>query len=148
MLGEAPRGRPSGLVSLLARVAAGELPELQVTGNDWPTADGTAVRDYVHIQDVAQSHVQALKWLADSHGAITLNVGTGRGQSVYEIIAAFERACGRRVGRLSAARRAGDVAISIAATKRAHDALGWRAIRTLDAICADAWKWQKSGGRL
>jgi UDP-glucose 4-epimerase len=148
MLGEAPRGRPSGLISLLARVAAGELPEIQVTGNDWTTPDGTAIRDYVHIQDVAQSHVQALKWLADSHGAITLNVGTGRAQSVYEIIAAFERACGRRIGQLPAARRAGDVAACVADTKRAHEALGWRATRGLDTICADAWKWQKSGGRL
>src|SRR6266542_6467798 len=121
MLGEAPRGRPSGLVTLLARVAAGELSEIQVTGNDWPTPDGSGVRDYVHIQDVAQAHLQALKWLADAHGAITQNVGTGRAQSVYEIIAAFERACGRRVGQLTAARRAGDVAACVADTKRAHE---------------------------
>ena len=148
MLGEAPRGRPSGLVTQLARVAAGELSEIQVTGADWPTSDGTAVRDYVHIQDVAQAHLQALKWLADSHGAMTLNVGTGRGQTVNEIIAAFERACGRRLSQLPAARRAGDVPAYVADVKRAHEALGWRATRSLDAICADAWKWQKSGGRL
>ena len=148
MLGEAPRGRPSGLLSLLARVAAGELSEIQVTGNDWPTPDGTGVRDYVHIQDIAQAHLQALKWLADAHGAITQNVGTGRRHSVYEIIAAFERACGRRIGQLPAARRAGDVAACVADTKRAQEALGWRATRGLDVICADTWKWQKSGGRL
>src|SRR5438046_3595703 len=110
MLGEAPRGRPSGLLSLLARVAAGEMSEIQVTGNDWPTPDGTGVRDYVHIQDVAQAHFQALKWLADAHGAIRQNVGSGRGQTMYEMIAAFERACGRRLGRLNAGRRTGDAA--------------------------------------
>ena len=148
MIGEAPRGRPSGLVSLLARVAAGELSEIQVAGSDWPTPDGTAVRDYVHIQDVAQSHLEALQSLAHSHGTIALNVGTGRGQSVNEIVAAFERACGRRIDKLTAARRSGDVGASVAAVKRAHDALGWRATRSLNAICADAWKWQKSGGRL
>ena len=148
MLGEAPRGRPSGLITLLARVGAGEMSEIQIAGSDWPTADGTAVRDYVHIQDVALAHVQALKRLADSHGAITLNVGSGRGQSVTEIVAAFERACGRRIGRMTATPRAGDVAVLIADVKRVHEALNWRATRSLDAICADAWKWQKSGGRL
>ena len=148
MLGEAPRGRPSGLVTLLARVAAGELSEIQIAGSDWPTSDGTPIRDYIHVQDVAQAHVQALKGLAEAHGAITLNVGTGRGQSVTEIVAAFERACGRRIGRLPAARRAGDVAAFIADLKRVQEALNWRATRSLDAICADAWKWQKSGGRL
>lgn len=148
MLGEAPRGRPSGLVTLLARVAAGELSEIQVAGSNWPTPDGTAVRDYIHVQDVAQSHAQALNWLAHSHGAITLNVGTGRGQSVYEIVAAFEHACGRHIGQLPGVRRAGDVAACFADVERAHEVLGWRATRTLDAICADAWKWQKSGGRL
>ena len=147
MLGEAPRGRPSGLVSLLARVAAGEISEIQIGGQDWPTEDGTAVRDYVHIQDVAHAHLHALQALANSHGAMTLNVGSGRGQSVNEIIAAFERACGRRIGQLPAARRAGDVAQSIADGKHAHEA-GWRPTRSLDAICADAWKWQKSGGRM
>jgi UDP-glucose 4-epimerase len=148
MLGEAPRGRPSGLVSLLARVAAGELSEIQVTGHDWPTQDGTAVRDYVHIQDVAQAHLHALQSLANAHGAMTSNVGTGRGQSVNEIIAAFERACGRRIGQVPAARRAGDVAELVADGSRAQETLGWRPTRSLDAICADAWKWQKSGGRM
>src|SRR5205085_9747613 len=104
--------------------------------------------DYVHVQDVAQAHLQALQSLADAHGAMTLNVGTGRGQSVTEIIAAFERACGRRLGQLPAARRAGDVAVCVADVKRTHESLGWRPTRSLDAICADAWKWQKSGGRL
>jgi UDP-glucose 4-epimerase len=148
MIGEAPRGRPSGLVSLLARVAAGELSEIQIAGSDWTTPDGTAVRDYVHIQDVAQAHFEALQSLAHSHGTIALNVGTGRGQSVIEIVAAFERACGRRIGRLTAARRPGDVAACVADVKRAHEALGWRATRGIDTICADTWKWQKSGGRL
>ncbi|HEY2817341.1 MAG TPA: UDP-glucose 4-epimerase GalE [Casimicrobiaceae bacterium] len=148
MLGEAPRGRPSGLITLLARVGAGEMSEIQIAGSDWPTADGTAIRDYVHIQDVALAHVQALKGLADSHGAITVNVGSGRGQSVTEIVAAFERACGRSIGQLPAPRRAGDLAVLIADVKRVHEALNWRATRSLDAICADAWKWQKSGGRL
>jgi UDP-glucose 4-epimerase len=147
MLGEVPRGRPSGLVSMLGRVAAGDLGELHVCGNDWPTADGTGVRDYVHAQDVAVAHVRALQHLASAHGALTLNVGSGKPHSVLEVVAAFERACGRRIGKLTAPRRPGDVAAVYVDPGRTAEVIGWRATRDLDAICADAWRWQKSGGR-
>jgi UDP-glucose 4-epimerase len=147
MLGEVPRGRPSGLVSTLGRVAAGDLAELHVCGDDWPTVDGTGVRDYVHAQDLALAHVCALRHVASAHGALTLNAGSGQGHSVLQVVAAFERACGRRIGKLIAPRRHGDVAESRVDPARAADALGWRATRDLDAICADAWRWQKSGGR-
>ncbi len=147
MLGEAPRGRSGGLVSVLGRASAGDLSEIQICGEDWPTADGTGIRDYIHVQCVAQAHALALKWLATSHGAVMFNVGSGRGHSVNEVIAAFERVCGRRIDRVPTARRAGDVAASIADNKRAQDTLGWRPSRGIDAICADAWRWQKSGAR-
>jgi UDP-glucose 4-epimerase len=147
MLGEVPRGRPSGLVSTLARVAAGDLAELHVCGDDWPTHDGTGVRDYVHVQDLAVAHVRALQRLASTHGALTLNVGSGQRHSVKDVVAAFERACGRRIGKLVAPRRHGDVAECCVDPARAADVIGWRAGRDLDAICADAWRWQKGGGR-
>ena len=147
MLGEAPRGRSGGLVSVLGRAASGDLSEIQICGQDWPTSDGTGIRDYIHVQCAAQAHALALKWLATSHGAVAMNVGSGRGHSVSEVIAAFERACGRRIDRVATARRVGDVAASIADNKRAQDTVGWRPSRGVDTICADAWKWQKSGAR-
>jgi UDP-glucose 4-epimerase len=147
MLGEVPRGRPAGLVSTLARIAAGDLGELHVCGDDWPTSDGTGVRDYVHVQDLAGAHVGALRHLASAHGATTLNVGSGQGHSVLQVVAAFEHACGRKIGRLVGPRRHGDVAVCVVDPSRAAETLGWRATRDLHAICADAWRWRKSGGR-
>jgi UDP-glucose 4-epimerase len=146
MLGATPRGRPSELMALLARVAAGELAEIPVCGNDWPTADGTCVRDYIHVQDLADAHGLALSRLAAATGVLTVNAGAGRGHSVLEAIVAFERACGRRIGRLNAPRRPGDIGACYADLKRA-ESLGWRPTRDLDTICADAWRWQKSSGR-
>jgi UDP-glucose 4-epimerase len=146
MLGATPRGRPSELMALLARVAAGELSEIPICGNDWPTADGTCVRDYIHVQDLADAHVLALSRLVAATGVLTVNAGAGRGHSVLEAVAAFERACGRRIGRLNAPRRPGDIGECYADLKRA-ESLGWRPVRDLDAICADAWRWQKSTGR-
>ena len=146
MLGAMPRGRPSELFVLLTRVAAGELAEVPVCGNDWPTVDGTCVRDYVHVQDLADAHVHALTRLAAATGALTVNAGSGRGYSVLEVIAAFERACGRRIGRLNAPRRPGDIGACYADLRRA-ESLGWRPVRDLDAMCADAWRWQKSGAK-
>jgi len=147
MLGASPRGRPNDLATVLAHVAAGEINEAPLFGDDWPTADGTAVRDYVHVQDLAQMHVRALQCLATRHGAMTLNAGSGRGRSVREVLAEFERVCGRRIGTRVLPRRAGDVAAATAATSRAEHTLAARAARDLDAICADAWRWQKNGGR-
>ena len=147
MLGEAARGRPNNLVPLLCRIAAGEFTELSVYGNDWPTPDGTGIRDYLHVQDLAEGHVMALQFLARTYGSTTFNLGAGRGHSVMEVVEEFEKACGRKVGKTIAPRRAGDVASYYADPARAQKLLGWSASRDLHAICADAWRWQKNGGR-
>jgi len=141
-IGEAPSGRPNNLVPLLGDVAAERLAEIAIYGDDWPTSDGTGVRDYIHVMDLAAGHVAALAYLASTPGAIALNLGTGRGHSVLELIAAFERACGRTLPRRIAPRRPGDVAAYYADPSRAENVLGLRARRDIDAICADAWRWQ------
>jgi len=146
-IGEAPLGRPNNLVPLLCRIAGGEFPQLSVFGTDWPTPDGTGVRDYIHVQDLAAGHVAALKHLAQQAGVTTMNLGAGRGHSVLDVVAAFERASGRTIPRALVARRPGDVACVYADPARANALLGWRATRGLDVICADAWRWQQNGGR-
>jgi UDP-glucose 4-epimerase len=147
LIGEAPRGRPNNLVPLVSRTAYGEFDEVPIFGNDWPTPDGTGVRDYLHVDDLAEGHVAALAYLATHQGEVTLNLGVGRGYSVLEVIAAFERACGRKVTKRFAPRREGDVACIYADPSRAHALLGWKTTRGLETICSDAWRWQKSGGR-
>ncbi len=146
-IGEAPRGKPNNLVPLLCRIAGGEFSDLSIYGSDWPTPDGTGVRDYIHVDDLAQGHVAALDLLARREGAVTLNLGMGRGHSVLEVVAAFEKACGRSIAKSFAPRRPGDVACYYADVALAEQMLGWRATRDLDAICADAWRWQQEGGR-
>ena len=141
-IGEAPSGRPNNLVPLLGDVAAENLAEIAIYGDDWPTSDGTGVRDYIHVMDLAAGHVAALAYLASTPGAVALNLGTGRGHSVLELIAAFERACGRAIPWRIAPRRPGDVAAYYADPSRAENVLGVRARRDIDAICADAWRWQ------
>jgi UDP-glucose 4-epimerase len=145
-IGEAPSGRPNNLVPLLAGVAAQKLGEIDVYGDDWPTSDGTGVRDYIHVMDLAAGHVAALAYLASAPGAVALNLGTGRGHSVLELIAAFERACGRTIPRRVAPRRPGDVAAYYADPSRAEAVLGVRARRDIDDICVDAWRWQQRSG--
>ena len=113
-------------------------------GSDWPTADGTCVRDYIHVQDLAEGHVAALRHLAASPGATTVNLGMGRGWSVLEVVKAFEVACGRGIARTIGPRRAGDVAAYYADVARAEAVLAWRARRGLEAICADAWRWHRN----
>ena len=142
-IGEAPSGVPNNLLPLLADVAAGKREDVAVYGNDWPTPDGTGVRDYIHVTDLAAGHVAALAHLVSSPGVLTLNLGTGRGHSVLEVIAAFERACGRPLKRRFAPRRPGDVAATYADPARAEAVLGVRARRGIDAICADAWRWAR-----
>jgi UDP-glucose 4-epimerase len=146
-IGEAPLGRPNNLVPLLCRIAGGEFAELSVFGNDWPTPDGTGVRDYLHVQDLAAGHLAALRYLGHTRGVATFNLGVGRGYSVLEVVAAFERACGRKISRTFAPRRPGDVAQVFADASRANALLSWHAARGLDAICADAWRWQVGGGK-
>ncbi len=120
----------------------GKLPELRVFGGDYPTPDGTGVRDYIHVVDVAIGHVKALDRLAAGPGVLTLNLGTGRGHSVLEMIAAFEKASGRPIPYRIVERRPGDVAVSYADPTRANRELDWRAERTIDDMCADTWRWQ------
>ncbi len=146
-IGEAPLGRPNNLVPLLCRIAGGEFAELSIFGRDWPTPDGTGVRDYLHVQDLAEGHIAAMKYLARTPGVATFNLGVGRGFSVLEVVAAFERACGRTIPRQFAPRRAGDIACVYADPARANASFGWRAARGLDSICADAWRWQAGGGK-
>jgi UDP-glucose 4-epimerase len=141
-IGEAPSTTPNNLVPVLAQVAATDSPEIVVYGNDWNTPDSTGVRDYVHVMDLAAGHIAAMQYLTRAAGVTTLNLGTGRGHSVLEVVAAFERACGKPIARRVAPRRPGDVAIYYADPSRAQNLLGWRAARDLDAICADAWRWQ------
>lgn len=147
MMGEASRGRATHLIPQLCRVAAGEASEVIVHGDDWDTADGTGVRDYVHVQDVADGFVRALRYVAAKPGLLSVNLGSGRTHSVLNVLAAFERACGRSMARIVGPRRPGDVGGSRADIARAAELLDWRPARDLDAICADAWRWQKNGGR-
>lgn len=144
LIGELPRGVPNNLVPFVAQVAAGLREEVQVFGDDYPTRDGTGVRDYIHVVDLAQAHVAALQALrGPTTGAITVNLGTGHGYSVLEVIDAFGRAVGRPIPRRRAARRDGDVPQYWADPALAGRVLGWRAARDLDAMCADAWRWQQ-----
>jgi UDP-glucose 4-epimerase len=147
MMGEAPRGRPTHLVTQLCRVASGEAGEIVVHGDDWPTPDGTALRDYVHVQDLAEAFVRALRRVAATPELLQVNVGTGTPHSVLGVLAAFERACGRAIPRKFGPRRPGDIARSCADMTRTAELLDWKPARDLDAICADAWRWQKNGGR-
>jgi UDP-glucose 4-epimerase len=143
-IGEDPHGVPNNLMPFIAQVAVGKLPELKVFGDDYPTPDGTAVRDYIHVEDLAVGHLAALTRLgATDERVSTWNLGTGHGSSVLEVLHAFERACGHELPHQVVARRAGDIAASYADPSRAEAELGWRATRTLDDMCADQWRWQR-----
>ena len=142
LIGEDPRGIPNNLLPFVAQVAVGRRERLQVFGNDYDTPDGTGVRDYIHVLDLAEGHVRALRYLLDQKRSITANLGTGRGHSVLEVVRAFERASGASVPCEFVARRPGDVDASYADTARANELLGWHATRSLDAMCADSWRWQ------
>ncbi len=143
LLGEDPRGTPNNLMPCIAQVAVGRQPALSVYGDDWPTPDGTGVRDYLHVMDLAHGHLAALERLFTHAGSFTVNLGTGHGVSVRQAVAAFERASGRRIPLRIAERRAGDVALCYASPARAEALLGWRAQRSLDDMCVDHWRWQQ-----
>ena len=143
-IGEDPRGTPNNLMPFVAQVAVGKRPKLAVFGNDYETPDGSGVRDYLHVQDLAEGHVAALRHLLGGGDSLTLNLGTGRGVSVLELVKAFERASGRPVPYEIAPRRAGDVAAYWADPSLAERVLGWRARLGLDAMCADSWRWQQA----
>lgn len=145
LIGEDPNGIPNNLMPYVAQVAAGKLKELSVFGGDYPTPDGTGVRDYIHIVDLALGHVLALNALVNKLGVVTYNLGTGRGYSVLELRAAFERASGKKVPYRIVDRRPGDIAACYADPSLAAEELGWRAERDLDAMCEDSWRWQTTG---
>jgi len=142
LIGEDPRGVPNNLMPYVAQVAVGRRDALQVFGDDYDTVDGTGVRDYIHVSDLADGHVAALNHLFDRQQSITVNLGTGRGYSVLEVIRAFERASGRRIPYRVVARRPGDIGTSYADTTLARQELGWTARHDLDRMCADSWRWQ------
>jgi UDP-glucose 4-epimerase len=141
-IGEDPRGTPNNLMPYVAQVAVGKRPRLQVFGADYDTPDGTGVRDYLHVVDLAEGHVAALRRLLAGDRTITVNLGTGRGSSVLELVRAFERASGRTIPYDIVPRRPGDVASCYADPALAERLLGWKALRGLDTMCADTWRWQ------
>ncbi|MDZ4251841.1 MAG: UDP-glucose 4-epimerase GalE [Sulfuritalea sp.] len=147
LIGEDPQGMPNNLMPFVAQVAAGQREFLKVWGDDYPTPDGTGVRDYIHVVDLAQGHVAALDYLGRQGGMLTVNLGTGRGYSVLDMVKAFEQASGRPIPCKIAPRRAGDIAQCWADPGLAQELLGWRATRGLEQMCADAWRWQQQRER-
>lgn len=141
-IGEDPNGIPNNLLPYIAQVAVGKLPELSVFGNDYPTHDGTGVRDYLHVVDLAIGHIRALEKLTSNPGVVTYNLGTGRGYSVLEMVSAFEKASGKKIPYKIVGRREGDVASCYADPSKAKRELRWSADRGIDEMCADAWHWQ------
>ena len=144
LIGEDPSGIPNNLMPFVAQVAVGRRPFLNVYGNDYPTIDGTGVRDYIHVQDLATGHLAALRALVDQNKSFAVNLGTGRGCSVLEVVRAFEKACGKPIPYQFASRREGDVAQCYAGTHLANQLLGWQAHLGLDAMCLDTWRWQSA----
>ncbi|MHB8766058.1 MAG: UDP-glucose 4-epimerase GalE [Deferrisomatales bacterium] len=141
-IGEDPNGIPNNLMPFITQVAVGKLRELSVFGNDYPTPDGTGVRDYIHVVDLAVGHLRALDRLRQTPGLVTYNLGTGRGYSVLEVVRAFEATSGRPVPYRIAPRRPGDIATCYADPSRAEAELGWKAERGIAEMCRDAWHWQ------
>jgi UDP-glucose 4-epimerase len=141
-IGEDPRGVPNNLMPYVAQVAVGRRERLSVYGNDYPTPDGTGVRDYIHVTDLAEGHVAALRRLLGHPGSFTVNLGTGQGHSVLELVAAYARASGRQVPYAVVPRRAGDVASVYADPSHAQALLGWQARHDLARMCEDSWRWQ------
>ena len=142
-IGEDPSGIPNNLLPFISQVAVGRLARLRIFGDDYDTPDGTALRDYIHVEDLAAGHVAALARLASTDQAVsTWNLGTGTGSSVFDMLHAFERAVGRALPYEVVGRRGGDIAASYADPSRAHAELGWKATRTIDEMCADSWRWQ------
>ncbi|MBF8292808.1 MAG: UDP-glucose 4-epimerase GalE [Steroidobacteraceae bacterium] len=143
LIGESPNGIPNNLMPYIAQVAVGKLKELRVFGDDYPTPDGTGVRDYIHVVDLARGHLAALNALRQRPGVLTVNLGTGRGYSVLEMVRAFAAASGKPVHYRVVGRRPGDVAQCFADPSLARATLGWQAQLGIDAMCTDTWRWQE-----
>lgn len=148
LIGEAPQGIPNNLMPFIAEVAIGRREFLNVWGNDYPTSDGTGVRDYIHVLDLADGHVAALNYLNRQGGLLTVNLGTGQGYSVLRMVNAFEQVSGRTIPYKICPRRAGDIAQCWADPSLAHELLGWKSRRGLEQMCADAWHWQQQSNKL
>ena len=144
LIGEDPNGIPNNLVPYIAQVAVGKLEKLHVYGNDYPTPDGTGVRDYIHVVDLAQGHVAALKKLESGCGLFICNLGTGKGYSVLDILHAYEKACGKTLPYVIDPRRPGDIAECYADPQKAFDEMGWKAKLGIEEMCASSWKWQSN----
>ena len=144
LIGEDSQGTPNNLMPFVAKVAAGKLAQLSVFGGDYPTPDGTGVRDYIHVVDLAEGHVAALNTHAEDAGVHTYNLGTGEGSSVLEVVKSYEEVSGKPIPYEVVERRAGDVAANWADVTRAESVLGWKATRDLADMCADSWRWQQS----
>lgn len=143
-IGEDPMDIPNNLLPYIAQVAIGKLERLSIFGNDYDTVDGTGVRDYIHVVDLAKGHIQALKKLTQKPGVVSYNLGTGEGYSVLQVIAAFEKASGQKINYQIVARRTGDVAVCFADPSLAARELDWYALKSLDEMMVDAWRWQKN----
>ena len=142
MIGENPHGIPNNLLPYVAKVAAGQLECVNVFGDDYDTPDGTGVRDYIHVVDIATGHIKALEKLVTHPGLVTYNLGTGVGYSVLDIIKNFEKACGKEIPYKITPRRPGDIDMCYADPAKAKEELGWEATRSIDKMCEDAWRWQ------
>ncbi|MBQ6532918.1 MAG: GDP-mannose 4,6-dehydratase, partial [Solobacterium sp.] len=139
LIGEVPNGIPNNLVPYIARVANGTLEYLRVWGNDYPTVDGTGVRDYIHVVDLAKGHISAVAYAMKHKGAEKVNLGTGNGYSVLQVLHAYEKACGRELPYQIMDRRPGDIATCYADTEKAASLLGWKAQYNIDDMCRDSW---------
>ncbi|BFL48339.1 UDP-glucose 4-epimerase GalE [Lactonifactor longoviformis] len=142
LIGEDPKGIPNNLVPYIAQVAVGKLECLGVFGDDYPTPDGTGVRDYIHVVDLAAGHVKAIQKLETAKGVMIYNLGTGIGYSVLDVVKAYEKACGKKIPYQIKPRRAGDIPTCYADAAKAKEELGWEAKRGIEEMCRDSWKWQ------
>ncbi len=147
LIGEKPSGIPNNLMPYITQVASGILPKLHVFGDDYPTPDGTGIRDYIHVVDLAKGHVAALAYADRHQGCEVFNLGTGKGYSVLDVVRAFEQANDLSIPYEIAPRRAGDIAVCYANTQKAEAVLGWKAEKSLAEMCRDSWRWQKSQER-
>ena len=144
LLGEDPKGIPNNLMPYITQVAVGKLKELGVFGNDYDTHDGTGVRDYIHVVDLAKGHVKALKKIEDKSGLSVYNLGTGKGYSVLDIVKNFEEATGVKIPYVIKPRRAGDIATCYSSAEKAYKELGWKAENGIKEMCEDSWRWQSN----
>ena len=143
LIGEDPRGIPNNLFPYISKVAGGTLECLTVFGDDYNTPDGTCLRDYIHVVDLAEGHVKAIKFLEKTEDSVSVfNLGTGKGTSVIEAVKAFEKACGHEIKHVFGPRRPGDIAVCYASTKKAEEVLGFKARYGIDEMCSSCWKWQ------